>query len=129
MCGLFSSMKKIRLGGKGGKDKFVLVDDEDFEFVNQWQWFLRHDGYAARTEYLGGGRKNLSNRTIFLHRVLMEAKRGEIIDHKNGDKLDDRRSNLRRCSKQQNNTNHKVYKTCKSGYTGVQWREDRERWT
>ena len=53
-------MKKIPLN----HGEFALVDDADFNFLNQWRWRLNNKGYATRTEYLGGGRKNEKQRNI-----------------------------------------------------------------
>ena len=80
----------------------TIVDDEDFEYVSQHNWRAKRAGrhgdywYAA----LSGGTK-----TIFLHRLLVNAQPGEDVDHKNHATLDNRRSNLRRATRSQNNAN------------------------
>lgn len=42
-------MKQIKLQGKNGIGKFTLVDDEDYEYLNQWKWYYA-DGYARRLD-------------------------------------------------------------------------------
>ena len=90
-------MKKIPLS----QGKFALVDDEDFENVNRFKWYFAN-GYARRTPIVNGKRTTLS-----LHRFIMNAKPEEMIDHVNGDKLDNRRENLRFCTPGQNQMNIK----------------------
>lgn len=95
-------MKKIETGGA----RFALVDDEDFKLLKRRKWFLSNHGYAA------SGRE-------FMHRLVMGAKRGEEVDHINGDTLDNRKVNLRLVTHQQNIQNRKVNKNNKLGYKGV----------
>lgn len=90
-------MKKIPLT----QGKFALVDDEDFEFLNQWKWFFHinpkdSSGYAIRN---GTRSATGTRRRIAMHRVLMKAKKKDICDHKNGNGLDNRKNNLRLCDK------------------------------
>jgi hypothetical protein len=92
--------------------KQAIVDDEDFERVNQYKWFWDKN-YGSRSLPRSG--KN--RRNIRMHRFIMDAKRGQFIDHKNGDKLDNRKSNLRFCTISQNHANRK--NTARSGYKGV----------
>lgn len=95
------------------KNREAIIDDEDFEFLNQWKWSIHQAGryqYAARQN---------KGKIIKLHRLLMKAKAGDVVDHKNGDTLDNRRSNLRLCSKGQNNMNVKKRIDNKSGFKGV----------
>jgi hypothetical protein len=92
----------------------AIVDDDDFEWINQWTWFAltRNDGrLVAGTQ---SKRKNLR-----MHRLICDASPGEHIDHKNQDTLDNRRCNLRKCTRSQNEMNKSKPKGCKSPYKGV----------
>ena len=64
----------------------------------------------------------------YVHRDVVKAKKGESVDHINGNKLDNRKENLRICSHAQNMWNTKTPKTNKSGSKGVHWQEDRQKW-
>lgn len=91
------------------KDKKVLVDDEDYEWLNDLKWYITKLGYVQ----LNGGNK-------LIHRLVMFAKSGQIIDHINGNKLDNRRENLRFCTRQQNFKNSKKRSDSKQKYKGIQ---------
>ena len=65
--------------------KFALVDEEDFERSSQNKWCLTN-GYPSRRK---------EGRVQYLHRFLMNEPTGLQIDHRNGDKLDNRKANLR----------------------------------
>ncbi len=118
-------MKRIPLT----KGIVCLVDDADFALVSRWKWFADSQGYAARTEYLGGGRRNRKRyRTVRMHRVLLNVPPGLYVDHINGNTADNRRINLRPATKQQNGINHRKRQGCSSRFKGVQWRADRRRW-
>jgi len=84
----------------------TIVDDEDFEYLNQFKWY-NHKNYAMR----------LANH-LSISRIVMNAKRGEFVDHINHDTLDNRRKNLRLCSRAENNRNKK-YKFNKYGFKGI----------
>lgn len=56
-----------------------------------------------------------------MHRFIMDAKKGDIIDHVNGDPLDNRFKNLRKCTVSQNAKNRSINKNNTSGYKGVVW--------
>lgn len=92
----------------------ALVDEEDYEWLNQWKWYVNYGGYAERTTSRKeiGGRKN-----IRMHRLIMNAKEGQEIDHKNRNKLNNCKNNLRFCTRTQNNGNW--YQQNKYGYKGV----------
>lgn len=104
-------MKKIALGGKRGKDKFALVDDEDYERVNSLKWYVDTCGYA-RNDTIGRCRR--------MHNLVMGEKG---VDHINRDKLDNRRTNLRKASQRQNTYNNSNGCYGKSQYKGVQYLE------
>jgi len=63
-----------------------------------------------------------------MHRIITRAKRGEYVDHKNGDKRDNRRSNIRVCTPTQNNANQRYPVNNTSGYKGVSWHSDGIGW-
>lgn len=90
------------------KDKFAIIDDEDFDLLNQYKWRIDAHGYAVT------GKKN-----IFMHRMIMRAKKGQIIDHINHDTLDNRKINLRFCVSVENSRNRQLNKNNSSGYKGV----------
>lgn len=96
------------------KGKRAIVDDEDFEFLNQFKWCY-HLGYAIR--YAGGGRKN--RRFERMHRVVNNTPDELFTDHINGDKLDNRKSNLRTVDHRANSINRKIQPNNTSGVRGV----------
>jgi hypothetical protein len=104
--------------------KFTLIDDGDFEWLNQYRWHVvtskRGDIYAARS---AGPAKN-----IRMHRMIMNAPDGIEVDHINGDGLDNRRGNLRLCSKSQNQCNRGITSRNSSGYKGVRWNKKNQKY-
>jgi HNH endonuclease/AP2 domain len=95
------------------KGAVTVVDDEDYDFLMQWNWTLHSDDYAIRTVYIGNYRSN----TIYMHRVLMGAKKGQQVDHRDRDRLNNTRANLRLCNHHDNMRN--AVKPRKSQYRGV----------
>jgi hypothetical protein len=108
-----SNYKKIPLG----KGKFVIVDEEDYEYLSQWKWGLSTSGYACRSNYLKKGEKG--NRRIWMHRLLNNTPDNMITDHINRNKLDNRKENLRNADKRLNGINRNKPKNNKSGFKGV----------
>lgn len=82
------------------RNESIFVDDEDFEYLNQWKWQIDKDGYAVRNSSING--KGI---TLRIHRIVTGAPQGMQVDHINGLKHDNRRSNLRICIHQQNAKN------------------------
>ena len=100
----------------------TIVDDTDYDWLNQWSWYLSTGGYAQRSVYTGSGYT-----TIFMHRVILKASAGVEVDHTSRDCLDNRRVNLRLCTGAQSSMNRaKTERKCSSKYKGVSW--DRYRW-
>lgn len=95
----------------------ATVDAGDLERVGQFKWFAngqRGGEYAARHVRTPSGQL-----TILMHRFIMDAPDGVEVDHVNGNRLDNRRSNLRLCSHRQNSCNTKVRKHNALGLKGV----------
>lgn len=114
-------MKKIYLTGIIGKGMFTLVDDEDYGWLSKHKWHL--DRYVIRSIYLNGKRYHSR-----MHRVIINTPEGMHTDHINGDKLDNRRENLRVCTRSENMANCGLKKSNKSGYKGVHWSKNNKNW-
>lgn len=109
-------------------DKRAVVDASDAGVVGCEKWYLGANGYATRNA--PRNRSSASGGVLHMHRLLMGlvgAGRGLHLDHKNRDRLDNRRANLRVCTPQQNSCNT-VRKRDKSPYRGVHPRGAR-RWS
>ena len=94
---------------------YALVSDEDYENVNQRKWYpLKSRGtfYAVTNDH-----KN--NTHIKMHRFLLKSKKHEIVDHINGNGLDNQRNNLRNVTSSQNSRNRQKQKNNTSGFKGV----------
>ena len=100
-------------------DTYTLVDDDDFEYLNQWKWCVLK---APKTFYVVR-----SDPLIYMHREVVHAPKGKVTDHINHDGLDNRKENLRICSIQQNNMNTSSRKGT-SKYKGVSWDKATKKW-
>lgn len=119
-------MKEIKLcQGKPGyptpksANKYVaLVDDEDYEYLNQFRWGIVKNNdriYAQRMDWKSG-------KSFYMHRVIMGVtERWDLIDHKDHDTLNNQKHNLRKSTSSQNNSNRKSLKGSSSKYLGVSW--------
>lgn len=115
-------MKEIKLT----QGKIALVDDEDFERLNQFKWYAyfdRYNHYATRRIIIGE-----KSKLIRMHREILNTHKGVHVDHINCNGLDNRKANLRLCTNQQNSFNRKdFHKNNKLGIKGVYWDEKRKK--
>lgn len=114
---------KVILGTKGEE---ILVDKDDYETLNKFKWNC-YGGYARTFRR----RKSEDNklRSELLHRIILNLPKEKSVDHINGNKLDNRRCNLRLASPKENNRNSgKVKRKCTSSYKGVVFHSRDERW-
>lgn len=115
---------RVPLSG-GHSHKYALVSPEDAHLVYGQRWYLGH-GYATSNTHRMGTVKGDTNRNMnsAMHRMIMCAPTGLVIDHINGDRLDNRRENLRIVSPVANNYNRiehrdRMSTRNKTGYVGV----------
>lgn len=115
-------MKRIPLT----QGKFALVDDNDFDELNQVKWYANKIGntyYALRYVSFVNGKQRLD----FMHQALIGKREGLQIDHIDGNGLNNQRNNLRFVTIRQNAQNRKnTIKTSK--FPGVCWEKERRRW-
>jgi hypothetical protein len=104
------------------QEKSAIVDDEDYDFLNQWKWYAHFETWAwyATRVY--------KKKRIYMHRVIMKATSKQYCDHVNGNGLDNRRINLRLCTSSQNAANSKKSRNTTSQYKGVCWHKQIKRW-
>lgn len=96
------------------KGKSSFIDDEDFELIEKYKWHYSQ-GYAYH------GR-------LSMHKLLLGVKHGKMIDHINGNGIDNRKSNLRFCTLKENNRNRIIQINNKSGYKGVVFAKIPKKW-
>lgn len=117
-------MKKIPLS----QGLFALVDDEDFEYLNQFKWYAyksRSTFYAGRKLRLGVNKRQI----IVMHREILGLKYSEIKgDHIDHNGLNNQRHNLRIATNSENCKNQKPRIGFSSKYKGVCWHKRDEKW-
>lgn len=120
-------MKLIQLGGNRYKDKpvrgYVMVDDEDFEVLNKFEWYM-HNGYASRSIKQPDGRY----KSFRMARIIMGATSGQLVDHIDRNKLNNQRHNLRFADKSINSINRERQSNNKSGFRGVHFEKQTKKW-
>jgi hypothetical protein len=118
------AFRKIPLG----EGKFTIVEPGDFYEVNRFNWCAKENGprtYAVRLV------ADLHNRTkiLSMHREIMGAPAGMLVDHRNRDTLDNRRENLRLATHSQNQFNKgKTSRKTTSRFIGVFFEKYSGRW-
>jgi len=101
-------------------NKEVLIDSDKIDLLSKIRW-------SVLEKYIGY-RNIEKNITIYLHRYLIKAPVEKIVDHINGNRLDNRLINLRLCDYSQNQYNKGLTKANKSGYKGVYWHKTKKKW-
>jgi HNH endonuclease len=100
------------------KGKFAIVDAADFAYLSQFRWHAKEARgrfYAATT---------VAGRIVTMHQLLMDPPRGKVVDHIDGNGLNNRRDNLRICTPQQNRRNTRPRRKS-SAFLGVSRRGDK----
>ena len=100
----------------------ILIDADDYDKVKDYCWCISK---GRKWEY---AMTRIKNETVLLHRFIMNLQSDMVVDHINGNTLDNRKSNLRICTNQQNCFNHAVSCNNSSGYTGVTWHRLANKW-
>jgi HNH endonuclease/AP2 domain len=104
----------------------ALVDEADMDLVASIRWSASSANRIAGGFYAIGWDKRLK-RKFYMHRLIYGAKPGEMVDHINGDPLDNRRANLRLCNHTQNCGNSR-WAVGRSGYRGVEFQKNTGKW-
>jgi hypothetical protein len=110
----------------------TLVDYEDWVELSQLRWHA----WKSRYESFYGQRylpkENGVQKAQWLHRAILSRKLGDeltsLVDHKNGDSLDNRRTNLRPASGTGNQANRRKSENCLSNFKGVTWSKEKTKW-
>ncbi len=113
--------KQIQLS----QGKYAIVDDEDFEYLNQWKWYankIQGKYYAVRHDRATGKQSS-----VLMHRVILNATIG-VVDHGDGNTLNNQKYNLRNCTQGQNRMNSHIGIKNNSGYKGVCWHKLAKKW-
>lgn len=102
----------------------AIVDDEDYEYLNQFKWYVvkgQKTKYAVRYESPG--------KALLMHREILSATNpSEFIDHINTNGLDNRKLNLRFCTQAENQRNRGKQRNNTSGFKGVFWNKGVCKW-
>jgi len=102
--------------------KFAIVDPEDFDELSQYKWTAAKSPntfYAVRSDH---------GRQIRMHRLITNAPKGLVVDHINHNGLDNRKSNLRLCTRSENARNQRPQTNRSSKYKGVCWHKNQKKW-
>lgn len=114
-------MKYIKLT----KGCHAVVDDEDYERLNKWSWHALGGKYAARRKTIGIGKTKI----VYMHAEILNTPKGKATDHINGQTFDNRKFNLRICTKSENALGfQRRKKNCSSGFRGVSWNKEKRKW-
>lgn len=110
-------MKTITINSAKHGVKEVMVDDEDYESMSRFKWYLKKSTnifYAYCNIYSKGVGK-----IVMMHREIMNPEKGKVIDHINGNGLDNRKANMRECLSAENSRNRKKSIGTLSIYKGL----------
>ncbi|NDZ93286.1 hypothetical protein G3I13_01740 [Streptomyces sp. SID6673] len=109
------------------KGRYAIIDAVDSDVLDDL-WYLGRGGYAVRMDERVLGKQQWLHKLILsrvLGRTLISS---EFVDHRNRNRLDNRRENLRIATRAQNNANRKSSHRSTSQYLGVYWHTRQKRW-
>lgn len=105
------------------KGQLAVVDDEDYARLSKHKWSASFNGWGYYAVRVKDGKR------IYMHREIMRTPKGKETDHRNGNGIDNRKKNLRICTRSENGANRpRLAKNNTSGTTGVVWYRRTKRW-
>jgi hypothetical protein len=113
---------KIKIHSKKYLNLFAIVEDIDFNFLNKFKWHVRVSKSGNMYAYTKWNTNPVKH--MDMHRLIMKPKDGFIIDHIDNNGLNNRRSNIRICTRSQNNFNRRISTNTITGFKGVHYRKD-----
>ena len=117
-------MKQIPVTFRGSKRLFALVDDEDFEWLSRFNWSIK--GTRDKTLYV---QARVNGKVVTMQSLLLPNDNSMLtLDHKNGNTLDNQKSNIRLASKSQQAANRRKARGSKSQFKGVTWDSRVNKW-
>jgi hypothetical protein len=111
-----------------GNGRVAIISAEDAPFVQGISWCWCPTDREGRGYVSGWPLAQGATRRVYLHRLIAKAGSGDVVDHVNGNTLDNRRQNLRLCSPSQNQANRLAGRNNTSGAKGVHWVEQGRCW-
>lgn len=106
---------------------YALVDDEDYPHISSFKWFLNGKaGYAVRNGWSMDKKKRMP---IYMHREILRAPKGTLVDHIDRNRLCNVRANLRFSDKSRNAHNQGPISRASSGVRGVYWVKRRSKYS
>lgn len=117
-------MKEINLT----QGKTALVDDEDYEYLNQFKWYAQKHGRGFRVVRTASLKEGKNKKTLFMHKEILSYS-GELdIDHIDCNSLNNQKNNLRLCTHLENCANV-LGRNKQTKYKGITWAKKRKRWS
>lgn len=117
----------IPLNNRKRPDLCAVVDEDDYPLVSAYSWHVLYtDGHWYAVAYIPGS--GHVGRQVLMHRLLLNAPPRVLVDHANGDGLDNRRCNIRFATSGQNAANAKKRGGSDSFYKGVSWQHGNSKW-
>lgn len=101
----------------------AIIDCKDYHLVEEFKWSLSESGYAVSRTTV-----NEKSGLHYMHKIILSAKKSDIGDHIDGNKLNNRRSNLRIVDSSKNAMNKEIRKDNTSGFTGVTFCKNINKW-
>jgi len=103
----------------------AIVDEDDAPWlINTAFWYAT----KCPPKNYSQSKSRETNKNVYMHRLIASAPNGFLVDHVNGNGLDNRRSNLRICSPSQNSQNSRIRSDNRSGFKGVRWDKSKNKW-
>jgi hypothetical protein len=100
----------------------AIVDATDFEWLSKWNWCARWSPITKSFYAIRNGKQGIEQHTIMMARQVLQS--DVEVDHQNHDTLDNRKNNLRKCTRSENRRNQRL-----SGqYRGVYWNKGHQKW-
>jgi hypothetical protein len=106
------------------QNKYSAVDEDDFIKLNRYKWHYN----VKRKGDQGYAQRKSKNKIIYMHDFIVNCPPNKIVDHKDGDSLNNKKENLRICTQTNNMMNKSIMSNNKSGYKGVHFHKQTGKW-